>query len=464
MNIAVIGTGYVGLVTGTCLAEMGHTVICVDVDEAKVKTLKQGSTPIYEPDLETYLKRNIAERRLDFTTDRKIALANADAVFLALPTPPMQDGSSDLSFVVKEAHEIGKYLKKGAVVINKSTVPAGTAAQVEAILESTSEHHIDVVSNPEFLREGMAVHDFFYPDRVVIGTNTAHSKKVMQKIYEPLDRNSAQILYMGRTSAEVAKYAANSFLATKISFMNEIANLCEDLDADVDAVRKAIGADTRIGQKFLYPGIGYGGSCFPKDLIGLVRTAEQHGHTMGIVKAAITANLRQQQILVEKVVKHFGQDLKGKHFALWGLAFKPNTDDIREAPARMIIQQLMERGATVTGFDPEADKNMKAVFAGRKGFNTVDDQYDALKNADALLIATEWQQFYSPNFEVIQNNLKHSVIFDGRNIFTRAEVKAAGNFHYESIGRRIVRAKDETLTTNTSEKKSEKSQAAHSLR
>jgi UDPglucose 6-dehydrogenase len=440
MNIAVIGTGYVGLVTGTCLSEFGHTVTCLDVDKEKVQNLRKGILPIYEPDLDTYIARNAGLGRLRFSTDRQSALKDADVVFMALPTPPLEDGSTDLSYILEEAKKIGPYLKKNAVVVNKSTVPAGTAKKVEDILDTTANHHIDVVSNPEFLREGMAVHDFFYPDRVVIGANTVRSRKLMRKLYEPLERNAVQILFMGRTSAEVAKYAANSFLATKISFMNEIANLCEKLGADIDSVRNAIGTDTRIGPKFLFPGIGYGGSCFPKDLIGLVKTAEQHGQSMGIVEAAIAANSKQQLALVDKVVNYFGKDLSGKHFALWGLAFKPNTDDIREAPARIIIEKLLELGATVAGYDPEANKNMRAHFKDSEQFTTADNQYDALVGADALLIATEWQEFYTPDFALIKKRLKAPLIFDGRNIFTKSEIKAAGDFRYESIGRRIVQA------------------------
>lgn len=438
MKIAVIGTGYVGLVTGTCLAEFGHHVTCLDVDTAKIAMLRKGTIPIYEPDLEIYIQRNVSRKRLAFATDRKKAVAEADVVVLALPTPQNEDGSTDVSYILQEAERLAPFLKNDAVVVNKSTVPAGTAERVEGIVNGVRKTPVEVVSNPEFLREGMAVQDFFYPDRVVIGAKTARAKKIMKKLYEPLERNSVPILFMDRASAEIAKYAANSFLATKISFMNEIANLCEKLGADVDAVREAVGADTRIGHKFLYPGIGYGGSCFPKDLIGLVRTAEQQGLGMGIVEAAIAANKHQQEILVEKVVQYFKGDIHGKHFALWGLAFKPNTDDIREASAKAIIARLIELGATVAGYDPQANANMAEVFSKSTDFQTHDDMYDVLKNADALLIATEWQQFYSPDFERMKQLLKAPLIFDGRNLYSENDMHKAGEFRYESIGRKVT--------------------------
>lgn len=440
MKIAVIGTGYVGLVTGTCFAETGNTVTCVDIDTAKVEKLSGGQITIYEPGLEKLFLRNQKEGRLFFTSSLKDAVETARVIFLALPTPPGEDGSADLKYILGVAAELGKLIKPGdyKVIVDKSTVPVGTAAKVKAAILSSATENIeaafDVVSNPEFLREGVAVDDFMKPDRVVIGTTSEKAIKVMNDLYAPFVRQGNPIIFMDEHSAELTKYAANSFLAVKISFMNEIAQLCERMGADVDMVRRGIGSDERIGKRFLFPGVGYGGSCFPKDVQALAKSSADVNYNFRILDAVMEVNEKQKLHLVPKVEQYFG-NLKGKHFALWGLAFKPNTDDIREAPALYMIDALLEKGATVTAFDPEAMTNVKQVVGDKIGF--AESQYEALENADALIIATEWNEFRTPDFEKITALLKQKVIFDGRNLFDLQQMQQMG-FYYESVGRRTI--------------------------
>lgn len=432
MRIAVIGTGYVGLVTGTCFAETGNKVICVDIDQHKVNKLTNGEITIYEPGLEKLFLRNLREGRLRFTTSLEEGVRDAEIIFLALPTPPGEDGSADLRYVLGVASDLGKIMQDYKVIVDKSTVPVGTADKVRLAVAEHFKGEFDVVSNPEFLREGVAVDDFMKPDRVVIGTSSERARTIMGELFAPFVRQGNPVIYMDERSAELTKYAANAFLATKISFMNEIAQLCERLGADVDMVRKGIGSDDRIGKRFLFPGIGYGGSCFPKDVQALIQSSMEVDYDFRILKAVEQVNAIQKLHLVNKVVDHFGQDLKGKHFALWGLAFKPNTDDIREAPALQMIDALLDRGATITAFDPEAMPNVKNLIGNRIQYAA--DQYEALENADALLVATEWSVFRTPDFEMIDSRLKQKVVFDGRNLFDRAQMKKLG-YHYESIGR-----------------------------
>ncbi|MCB8931760.1 MAG: UDP-glucose/GDP-mannose dehydrogenase family protein [Bacteroidetes bacterium] len=435
MNIAVVGTGYVGLVTGTCFAEMGNHVICVDIDKSKVERMRQGEIPIYEPHLDVLFERNIKQNRLSFTTDLAEAVKKASVIFLALPTPPGEDGSADLSYVLGVADQLGSLLTDYKIVINKSTVPVGTAEKVHDAIAKKYKGAFDVISNPEFLREGFAVDDFMKPDRVVIGTRSERAKQVMQDLYAPFLRQGNPIYFMDERSAELTKYAANSFLATKITFMNEIANLCEKVGANVDAVRIGIGADNRIGKRFLFAGIGYGGSCFPKDVQALEHTSKQYDYDFRILQSVMEVNDAQKLVLVEKVKKYFKGNLKGKHFALWGLAFKPDTDDIREAPALYIIDELLKAGATVKAFDPEAMNNVKKLLGDKIVFAT--DEYDALKDADALLIATEWSLFRTPDFGRIDTSLKEKIIFDGRNLYDPAKMKEMG-YYYNSIGREVI--------------------------
>jgi UDPglucose 6-dehydrogenase len=432
MKIAVVGTGYVGLVTGTCFAETGNYVTCIDIDQKKVDKLSNGQITIYEPGLEKLFLRNLKEGRLDFTTDLASGIKDAAIIFLALPTPPGEDGSADLKYVLGVARDLGKILTDYVVVVDKSTVPVGTAEKVHAAIAENYNGPFDVVSNPEFLREGVAVDDFMKPDRVVVGARSERARKCMTELYAPFVRSGNPVIFMDERSAELTKYAANSFLATKISFMNEIAQLCERLGADVDMVRRGIGSDDRIGKRFLFPGIGYGGSCFPKDVQALVKSSSEVGYDFKILDAVMDVNERQKLHLIPKVSSYFGGELAGKHFALWGLAFKPNTDDIREAPALYMIDALLEAGATVSAFDPEAMSNVKAIYGDR--INFAENQYDALENADALLIATEWNEFRTPDFLRIVKSLKNKAIFDGRNLFDVDAVKELG-FHYESIGR-----------------------------
>ncbi len=432
MKIAVVGTGYVGLVTGTCFAETGNEVTCIDIDQSKVDKLSAGEITIYEPGLEKIFLRNLKEERLHFTTSLKEGIKDAKIIFLALPTPPGENGSADLKYVLGVADELGKIMDDYAVVVDKSTVPVGTADKVRQAISKNSKVSFDVVSNPEFLREGVAVDDFMKPDRVVIGVESERAKKLMSELYAPFVRSGNPIIYMDLRSAELTKYAANSFLAMKISFMNEIAQLCERMGADVDMVRLGIGSDARIGKRFLFPGIGYGGSCFPKDVQALVQSSSEAGYTFNILNAVINVNEKQKLHLIPKITGFFNGDLKGRHFALWGLAFKPNTDDIREAPALDMIDALVKLGATVSAFDPEAMKNVKQLIGDKVTY--ADNQYDALVNADALIIATEWNEFRTPDFERIKKYIKGKVIFDGRNIFDKQMVKDVG-FYYESVGR-----------------------------
>lgn len=435
MKIAVIGTGYVGLVTGTCLAETGNSVICVDVNEAKVRKMQAGEIPIYEPGLDVLFHRNIDQQRLTFTTDLSSAVKDAQIIFMALPTPPGGDGAADLSYILGAAKDISKLVTDYKVVVNKSTVPVGTADKVQAVFKANTDVEIDVVSNPEFLREGVAVDDFMKPDRVVIGTTSEKAKKLMVELYGPYVRQGNPILFMDERSSELTKYAANSFLATKITFMNEVANLCEIVGADVDAVRKGIGSDDRIGKRFLFPGIGYGGSCFPKDVQALAKSADEYQYDFQILKAVMQVNEKQKTVLVEKLLKYYKGNLKGKHFALWGLAFKPETDDIREAPALYIINELISHGATVTAFDPEGMRNVREILGDQIEY--AENQYDALKGADALLIATEWSVFRNPDFERMEETLSNKVIFDGRNLYDLQKMIDLG-YYYNSIGRKLI--------------------------
>lgn len=432
MKIAVIGTGYVGLVTGTCFAETGNEVTCVDIDQRKVDKLSAGEITIYEPGLEKIFLRNLKEQRLHFTSDLKAGIKDAKILFLALPTPPGEDGSADLKYVLGVAKDLGHIIEDYVVVVDKSTVPVGTAEKVQKAIAENSKVEFDVVSNPEFLREGVAVEDFMKPDRVVIGTNSERSKKLMNELYAPFVRSGNPLIYMDVRSAELTKYAANSFLATKISFMNEIAQLCERMGADVDMVRLGVGSDARIGKRFLFPGIGYGGSCFPKDVQALVKSSAEVGYDFKILNAVMDVNEKQKLHLMPKINKYFKGDLGGKHFAFWGLAFKPNTDDIREAPALDMIEALLAAGATVSAFDPEAMPNVKALLGDK--INFAENQYDALEGADALIIATEWNEFRTPDFLKMVKGLKQKAIFDGRNLFEVNSVNELG-FHYESIGR-----------------------------
>ncbi len=432
MNIAVIGTGYVGLVSGTCFAETGNDVICVDINEEKVAQLKAGQIPIYEPQLDVLFERNIKQNRLKFTTNLQEAVDAAEVIFLALPTPPGEDGSADLSYVLGVADELGKIMKSYKVIVDKSTVPVGTADKVTAAIAKNAKVEFDVVSNPEFLREGYAVDDFLKPDRVVIGTSSDRAKNIMEKLYKPFVRQGNPIFFMDEKSAELTKYAANSFLATKISFMNEIANLCELLGADVDKVRIGIGSDTRIGKRFLFPGIGYGGSCFPKDVKALIKSASNVGYDFKILDAVEEVNAVQKTIIIPKVDSYFKGDLKGKKIAIWGLAFKPNTDDIREAPAMYIMDELLAKGAQIHAFDPEAMENIRKIYGDKISYGS--NNYEVLQDADALIIATEWQVFRNPDFNKMAQLLKNKVIFDGRNLFEVDAVKEQG-FEYFSIGR-----------------------------
>lgn len=438
MNIAVIGTGYVGLVTGTCFAETGNHVICVDIDQQKVKSLKAGKMPIYEPGLEDLLLRNIQKKRLKFTNKLVEGVKDADVIFLALPTPPNGDGSADLSYVLGVAGELGPLLRKYAVIVGKSTVPVGTAEKVRKMVDKHAKVLFDVVSNPEFLREGFAVSDFMKPDRIVVGTSSEKAKKLMQALYEPYVRQGNPVIFMDEKSAELTKYAANSFLAMKISFMNEVANLAEKVGADVDAVRLGIGSDERIGKRFLFPGIGYGGSCFPKDVLALVKIAKDNDYDFSILNSVVHVNNRQKLVLVEKIKKFYGQDIKGKKFALWGLAFKPDTDDIREASALAIIDGLLELGAHITAYDPEAMANVAKRYNQTSKIKFAKDAYGALDRADSLIIATEWSEFRTPDFPKMKSLLKQPVIFDGRNLYEPKTIHKEG-FHYESIGRKAVK-------------------------
>lgn len=435
MNIAVVGTGYVGLVTGTCLAEMGNHVVCVDIDEEKVNKMRNGIIPIYEPHLDNLFERNIKQGRLQFSTVLQDAVDHSNVIFLALPTPPGEDGSADLKYILGVADDLGKILQDYSIIIDKSTVPVGTADKVHNAIAANYEGEFDVVSNPEFLREGFAVDDFMKPDRVVIGTDSDRARKTLDELFKPFVRQGNPILFMDERSAEMTKYAANSFLATKITFMNEIANLCEILGADVDSVRIGMGSDTRIGNRFLFPGIGYGGSCFPKDVQALVRTAKENNSNIEILDAVMRVNEEQKTVLTPAIEAFFDGDLSGKHFAIWGLAFKPDTDDIREAPALYIIEKLKAAGATVKAYDPEAMNNVQSQIG--ESIEYAINPYEALDNADALIICTEWSVFRTPDFDELAKRLKNKAIFDGRNLYSPAKMSQLG-YYYKSIGRQTA--------------------------
>lgn len=436
MNLAVVGTGYVGLVTGTCFAETGNHVICVDINEQKVKRLQNGEIPIYEPGLDVLFERNTRQGRLKFTTSLSDAIQEAAIIFLALPTPPGEDGSADLSYILGVAAQLSELIQDYKVIVDKSTVPVGTSEKVHAILAKKLPNNLfDVVSNPEFLREGVAVDDFMKPDRVVIGANSERARRLMRELYEPFVRQGNPILFMDERSAEMTKYAANSYLATRISFMNEIANLCELVGANVDMVRIGIGSDTRIGKRFLFPGVGYGGSCFPKDVQALAKTATEFEYDFKILKSVMNVNDLQRSLLAKKIKTFFKGDLQGKTIGIWGLAFKPNTDDIREAPALYIIDELLQAGANIKAFDPEAMENVKTIYGDR--IQLANDQYEALIGADALAIVTEWSVFRTPSFKVMRELLKTPAIFDGRNLYDLERMEEEG-FYYESIGRTSV--------------------------
>ena len=434
-NIAVVGTGYVGLVTGTCFAETGNQVICIDIDSAKVEKMKQGQIPIYEPELDVLFERNIKAGRLQFTTDLASGIADAEIIFLALPTPPGEDGSADLSYILGVAEQLGKMLTDYKVIVDKSTVPVGTADRVHAAIAANAKVEFAVVSNPEFLREGYAVADFMKPDRVVIGCSDERAAKIMESLYKPFVRQGNPIYFMDEKSAELTKYAANSFLATKITFMNEIANFCEVVGADVDKVRIGIGADNRIGKRFLFPGIGYGGSCFPKDVQALAKSGADYNYDFKILRAVMEVNEDQKTILFPRIKNYFRGNLLRKKIAVWGLAFKPDTDDIREAPALYMIRALLEAGAEVTAYDPEAMENVKSVFGNQISY--AKDEYDALLQADALLICTEWSTFRNPNFRAMKDLMADNVIFDGRNLYDLDDLTEKG-FYYSSIGRKTI--------------------------
>ena len=434
-KIAVVGTGYVGLVTGTCFAETGNQVICIDIDADKVEKMKNGIIPIYEPNLDTIFERNISAKRLSFTTSLEDGIKDAEIIFLALPTPPGEDGSADLSYILGVAEQLGKLITDYKVIVDKSTVPVGTAEKVHAVIAKNAQVDFAVVSNPEFLREGFAVSDFMKPDRVIIGTRDERARKVMESLYRPFVRQGNPIYFMDEKSAELTKYAANSFLATKITFMNEVANFCELVGADVDQVRVGIGSDTRIGKRFLFPGIGYGGSCFPKDVKALVKSGEDLNFKFEILSAVLKVNQEQKTILFPKIKNFFRGDLSGKKIAVWGLAFKPDTDDIREAPALFMIEALLDAGANISAYDPEAMPNVKNSLGAKIDYAS--DEYSALSGADALLICTEWGIFRNPDFTRMKSLMKDAVLFDGRNLFEIGEMNDKG-FYYCSIGRNVI--------------------------
>ncbi|MEO0526261.1 MAG: UDP-glucose/GDP-mannose dehydrogenase family protein [Bacteroidota bacterium] len=440
MKITVVGTGYVGLVTGTCFAETGIDVTCVDIDKAKIKMLSEGKIPIYEPGLDNVLERNLEKGRITFTSNLAKGIKNSDAVFIAVGTPPDEDGSADLKYVIGVAREIGQHMEDYKVIITKSTVPVGTSYKVKAAVQEELDKRkvaipFDVASNPEFLKEGSAVDDFLKPDRIVVGIESDRAEKTLRRLYKPFLMNGHPILFMDIFSSEMTKYAANSMLATKISFMNDIANLCELVGANVDLVRKGIGSDARIGNKFIYPGTGYGGSCFPKDVQALVRTADEYGHSLEVLKAVESINYRQKSKLVEKIKSHFGENLKGKQFGMWGLAFKPRTDDMREAPSLVIIEQLLALGAKVKVYDPVAMEEAKHTLKDSVVY--AKDEYDACIEVDALILVTEWSEFRMPNFRILDKIMNQKLIFDGRNVYDPEEMKDL-DYVYYSIGRKTV--------------------------
>jgi UDPglucose 6-dehydrogenase len=442
MKIAVVGTGYVGLVTGTCFAETGNTVTCIDIDQEKVKKLNNGKITIYEPGLEQLFERNLKQERLSFTTNLAEGIQDAKVIFLALPTPPGEDGSADLKYILKVADDLGPLLNDYTVIVDKSTVPVGTADKVRQRIARRATVEFDVVSNPEFLREGVAVEDFMKPERVVIGTSAARARKLMENLYAPYVRQGNPLVFMDERSAELTKYAANSFLAVKISFMNEIANLCELLGADVDAVRKGIGTDSRIGKRFLFPGIGYGGSCFPKDVQALAKSADDAQYDFKILKAVMQINATQKTKLIDSIREHYNGDLRGKTIAVWGLSFKPHTDDIREAPALDNIEELLSEGVKIKAHDPEAMENVKRLFGDRIQY--CDNPYDCAEGADAIFIATEWPEFRTPDFERLNAGLKSKVIFDGRNVYELDVMREQG-YTYFSIGREAIGVNKEVI-------------------
>lgn len=435
MKISVIGTGYVGLVTGTCLAETGNEVLCIDIDENKVKQMQQGVVPIYEPHLDVLFDRNIKSNRLRFSTSLEEGLNHGEIIFLALPTPEDEDGSADLSYVLGVASNIGKLLKDYKVIVDKSTVPVGTSDRVKETIKKETNVEFDVVSNPEFLREGFAVDDFLKPERIVIGSSSERATKLMQRLYKPFVRSGNPIIIMDEKSAELTKYAANSFLATKITFMNEIANFCEKVGADVDMVRIGMGTDSRIGKRFLFPGIGYGGSCFPKDVKALRKSGKDNNYNFDILNSVIKVNDTQKKILIPRILNQFNGSVKGKTFGIWGLAFKPETDDIREAPSLYMIEELLKQGAIINVFDPEAMPNVKRKFGEQ--INYASNMYEAVNNVDALIICTEWSIFRTPDFNKLKQDMSEPIIFDGRNLYDVNDIKSLG-FHYSSIGRQVV--------------------------
>ena len=436
MNIAIVGTGYVGLVTGTTLAELGNTVYCVDIDETKVENMKNGVVPIYEPGLEEVFHRNINANRLFFTTQLKEALDQCKIIYLALPTPPDEDGSADLSYVIGVANQIGELMTDYKVIVNKSTVPVGTADKVRTTISAKTNIPFDVVSNPEFLREGFAVEDSMNPARIIVGSSSDKAKDIMSKIYQPFTNTGVPIIFMDEKSSELTKYAANSFLAVKITFMNEIANYCEKVGADVDKVRLGMGSDDRIGHRFLFPGIGYGGSCFPKDVKALIKSGKEEDFNFQILNATEEVNKSQKVILISEIEKYFGGNLKDKKIAIWGLAFKANTDDIRESSSLDNIALLLEKGAKITAYDAIAEENVKRIFGDQIEYTK--DMYSCVENADCLLIATEWSEFKNPNFDLLAQKMKNKVIFDGRNMFSLDQIENTG-FYYKSIGRKIIK-------------------------
>ena len=441
MNISIVGTGYVGLVTGTCFSETGINVICVDIDSQKIENLKKGIIPIYEPGLEYMITRNIQKKRLHFTTNLESSLKDCEAIFIAVGTPPGEDGSADLKHVLTVAQHIGKYMNDYLVVVTKSTVPVGTSQKVKETVQKELKKRgkvipFDVASNPEFLKEGTAIDDFLKPDRIIVGTDSEEAQKVIQKLYKPFLLNGHPLIFMDIPSAELTKYAANAMLATRISFMNELANFCEMVGADINSVRKGVGSDPRIGNKFIYPGIGFGGSCFPKDLKALINTSDKFGYSMEIIKAAERINNLQKTVISKKISQHFKGDLKKKIIALWGLSFKPNTDDMREAPSLVVIEELIRSGTVIKAYDPVAMKEAKQILGNRIEYSQ--DMYDAVIDADALVLVTEWSEFRVPNYKVLSRLMKQKIIFDGRNIYEPAEMKENG-FTYYPIGRRVLK-------------------------
>ena len=436
MRVSVFGSGYVGLVAAVCFADVGNDVICVDIDENKIKSLKNGIVPIYEPGLEEYIKRNVNEDRIEFTTDTKYAVEKSKVILIAVGTPPGEDGSADLSHVLDVAKSIGAHMNEFKVVVDKSTVPVGTAEKVTKEIKKHTKHEVAVVSNPEFLKEGSAINDFMKPDRVVIGTSNEEAAEIMRNLYMPFVRTGKPIIVMDEKSAEITKYAANSMLATKISFMNDIANLCDKVGADVEMVRKGIGSDARIGPYFIFPGTGYGGSCFPKDVKAIIKTAQENDHELAILKSVEEVNIRQKTVLMDKILKYFKGNIKDKVFAMWGLAFKPRTDDMREAPSIEMINELIKHGAKIQAHDPAALTETKRIFGDKidKELFLFEKRYDSLENTDGLIIMTEWNEFREPDFYLIKESLKSHVIFDGRNLYQPKRLKKIG-LDYFCIGR-----------------------------